>query len=270
MIIAQISDPHLSIPPDHAESDDEAAAALQRAVTHLNQLPAPPDLVIVTGDCADHGSASEYERVRELLGGLNAPAYVIPGNHDDRERMLDAFGPQGEQPLDGFVQYVVEGGPVRLIALDTLVPGRDEGQLCAARLGWLEERLSEQPEQPTLVFLHHPPFRTGLPVFDDIGLMDAEAFGAVITRHPQVEAIVAGHIHSAVARRFHGTIAQTCGPTWRQLLPHLRRQDGLAAVTAPPACLLHVWREGVGLLTYTSPIGEQGPLTLLHDGQQWL
>jgi len=184
--------------------------------------------------------------------------------------MLDAFGPQGEQPLDGFVQYVVEGWPVRLIALDTLTPGRDEGRLCAAQLSWLEARLSEKPEQPTLVFMHHPPFRTGLPVFDEIGLVDTEALGAIIARHSQVEVIVAGHVHTAALRRFHGTVALTCGSTRNQMLLDLRRQAGLAAVMAPPACLLHVWRENTGMLTYTSLIGDHGPVMLLHDGQRWL
>ncbi len=273
VIIAQISDPHLSIHPGQAGPDDaeaESEAALRQAVAHLNQLPTLPDVVLVTGDCADHGSAPEYERIQELLGGLKPPVYVIPGNHDDRTRMLDAFGPQGAQPLDGFVQYVVEGWPVRLIALDTHVPGRDEGRLCAAQLDWLEARLSERPEQPALLFMHHPPFHTGLPVFDEIGLVDAPALGAIIARHPQVEAIVAGHIHSTVQRRFHGTIALTCGSTKHQMLPDLRRQVGLATVMAPPACLLHVWRDSTGLLTYTSPIGDHGPVALLHDGQRWL
>lgn len=269
MIIAQMSDPHLSFRSDHAEPDGEAA--LQRAVAHLNQLPVLPDVVLVTGDCAEHGSAPEYARVRDVLADLKAPTYVVPGNHDDRARLLDAFGPQGTQPLEGFVQYVVEGWPVRLIALDTHVPGRGEGQLCAVRLDWLEARLSEQPEQPTLLFMHHPPFCTGLPVFDEIGLVDAAALGAIIARYPQIEAIVAGHLHSTVLRRFHGTVALTCGATTYQWLPDFERPVGLAAVLTPPACLLHTWREGVGLLTYTSPIiGDSDPVTLLHDGHHWL
>lgn len=268
MIIAQISDPHLSVRPGQAEPGGEVA--LQRAVAHLNQLPALPDVVLITGDCADHGSAPEYERFRELISGLKSPVYVVPGNHDNRERMLETLGPQGAQPLDGFVQYVVEGWPVRLIALDTHIPQRDEGALCAARLSWLEARLSEMPEQPTLLFMHHPPFRTGIPVFDEIGLVDAEALGTIIARHPQVEAILAGHVHSAVTQRYHGTIALTCGSTMYQMLPDLGLQVGLTAVMEAPACLLHVWREDAGLLSYTSPISDHKPITVLHDGERWL
>jgi Icc protein len=273
VIIAQISDPHLAIPSGEAASDaplSDGEAALHEAVVHLDQLPTRPDVVVVTGDCAHHGSVREYRQLREALKGLQVPVYVITGNHDDRSGMLDVFGVQGEQPLDGFVQYVVEEWPVRLIALDTLLPGRDEGRLGEERLAWLEARLAEQPERPTLIVMHHPPFRVGLPVYDEIGLVDAEAFGAIIARHSHVEAIIAGHVHSTMTRRFHGTVALTCGSTRHQLVPDLQRQIGLAAVLAPPACLLHVWRAGVGLLTYVSPIGAHDSVTALHDGRQWL
>lgn len=277
MIIAQISDPHVSIQADQADQatpdgvEPGSEAALRRAVAHINQLPTLPDVVLVTGDCADHGSALEYERVRSVLGDLRPPVYVVPGNHDHRARMLDAFGPQGEQPVEGFVQYLVEGWPVRLIALDSHVPERGEGQLGEARLDWLDARLSEQPERPTLLFMHHPPFRTGLPPLDEIRLVDAEALGAIIARHPQVEAVVAGHVHAVMLRRFHGTVALTCSSTKHQLLPDVQREVGLAAVTETPVCLLHVWRESTGLLTYASPItGESGPVTVLHDGQRWM
>jgi 3',5'-cyclic-AMP phosphodiesterase len=85
----------------------------------------------------------------------------------------------------------VEGWPVRLILLDTSVPGRDAGRLSVAQLEWLEARLAERPEQPALVVMHHPPFLTGVAALDEIGLLDADAFGDVIARCPQVEAIVA-------------------------------------------------------------------------------
>ncbi|HYN89421.1 MAG TPA: metallophosphoesterase, partial [Ardenticatenaceae bacterium] len=154
MIIAQLSDPH--IPDDSAEADREngAGARLQRAVAHLMQLPMRPDVVLVTGDCANNGRPSEYARFRALLSPLPMPVYVIPGNHDDRIVLQQTFGQQGTQPLDGFVQYVVDRWPVRLIALDTHVPGRGDGLLCPARLAWLETRLAEAPDRPTILFMH--------------------------------------------------------------------------------------------------------------------
>lgn len=265
MIIAQISDPHIT----DAEGS-ESVANLQRAVAHLMQLPALPDVVLVTGDCANSGTAAEYDRFRALLRPLTMPVYVIPGNHDDRAAMQQAFGSQGMQPLDGFIQYVVDMGPVRLIALDTHVPQRADGALCTERLQWLDARLAEFPTRPTLIFMHHPPLLTGLTVFDQIGLADMDAFGTIIARAPQVERIVAGHVHAAMLRRFHGTIVMTCPATGHSMLPDVQQPERLAVRMEPAACLLHVWRDSTGLVTYTSVIGEHGPLIDLHDGEKWL
>jgi 3',5'-cyclic AMP phosphodiesterase CpdA len=198
------------------------------------------------------------------------PVYAIPGNHDNRALMLDVFGTQGTQPLAGFVQYVVDAWPVRLVALDTHVPGRDDGYLGAERLAWLDERLAEAPARPTVVFMHHPPFRTGLAIPDQIGLSDADELGAIIARHPQVERVVAGHLHMAILRRFAGTLAMTCPATGHTMLPDFSRPQRLAVLIEPPACLVHVWRDSTGLMTYTSLIGDHGPVVELHDGEQWL
>lgn len=269
MIIAQISDPHITIATGAAHPDADPALRLQQAVTHLQRLPTPPDVLLITGDCANGGSLAEYQRLRTLLRPLPMPVYVIPGNHDDRHQILALFGPQGSAALPGFVQYVVDDQPVRLIGLDTQVPRRDEGQLCAQRLAWLEQRLAEAPTRPTVIFMHHPPFATGLAVLDQIGLLDAEAFGAIVARHPQIERIVAGHVHMTLLRRFQGTLAMTCAATTAQLLPDIRQPERLAVAMEPPTCLLHVWGERTGLVTHTSVIGDHGPLRLLHDGEQW-
>jgi 3',5'-cyclic-AMP phosphodiesterase len=270
MIIAQISDPHITLEHGAANPEHDTAIDLQHAVAHLMRLRAPPDLVLVTGDCVNGGSLAEYERFRALLRPLPMPVYVIPGNHDDRGQLLALFGPQGATPLPGFVQYVVDDWPVRLIALDTLVPQRDEGYLCAQRLAWLEARLAEAPTRPTVICMHHPPFLTGLTVLDQIGLTNADALGAIVARHPQIERIVAGHVHMTMLRRFGGTLAISCAATAHQMLPDVQQPERLAVVMEPPTCLLHVWRDSTALVTYTSLIGDHGPVCTIHDGEKWL
>jgi 3',5'-cyclic-AMP phosphodiesterase len=198
MIIARISDSHITQVRGTADHKYATATRLQRAVAHLTRLPASPDVVLVTGDCVDRGSVVEYERFRDLLRPLTMPVYVIPGNHDDRVHLREVFGTQGAKPMAGFVQYVVDEGPVRLIALDTNVPGHHAGYLCAERLRWLEERLSEAPARPTVIFLHHPPFLTGLQVFDQRGLEGAESFGALVARSPNPDH---GRVNSRIAAR---------------------------------------------------------------------
>lgn len=264
MIIAQISDPHITV------DSDAAAGRLRDAVSHIGRLPTPPDVVLITGDCTQNGAPAEYGRFRDLISPLAMPAYVIPGNHDNREQLALSFGAQGGAPLDGFVQYVVDAGPLRLVALDTHVPGRDEGLLCERRLAWLAERLAEEPERPTLIFMHHPPFSVGLAPTDRIGLTNAAEFGALIRRHPQVEALLAGHVHMTVTRRFAGTVAVACPATGHALLPDFSHPERLDVVMEPPACLLHVWGDGTGLVTIVSLIGDHGPLRRLHDGERWL
>jgi Icc protein len=264
MIIAHLSDPHISV------NNEANAASFERAVAHILRLPAPPDVVLITGDCANSGDPREYERLREVISPLTMPVYVVPGNHDNRENLARAFGEQGEAALEGFVQYVVGAWPVRLIALDTHVPGSDAGALCSRRLAWLQERLNEQPGQPTVIFMHHPPFLIGLSPTDQIGLAGAAELGDLVARHPQVEAILGGHIHMLMARRFRGAIAITCAAAGHHLLPDYRHPERLDAVLEPPACLLHIWREDTGLLTLSSQIGDHGPLRRLHDGEKWL
>src|SRR6202042_2515002 len=85
-----------------------------------------------------------------------------------------------------YIQYTVEDHPVRLVMLDTLVPGASHGLLTADQLTWLDQTLAAQPSKPTLVGMHHPPFITGLPHMDKIALLNQEEFAAVIARHPQV------------------------------------------------------------------------------------
>jgi Icc protein len=270
MIIAQISDPHITDKTGTDDSLDGASIRLQQAVAHLLQLPAKPDVVLVTGDCVNSGSVTEYARFQALLRPLTMPVYVIPGNHDNREQLLAMFGPQGSTPLVGFVQFVVDDWPVRLIALDTHVPQRSEGRLCAERLAWLDARLTEAPTRPTVLFMHHPPFLTGLTAFDQIGLIDADAFGAIVARHPQIERILAGHVHTLMVQRFHGTLAMTCAAIAQHMLPDFQQPKQLMVRIEPPSCLLHVWRAHTGLVTNTSLIGEQGPVVKLHDGEKWL
>ena len=270
MLIAQISDPHVTLPGDPLDQLFETASNLQRAVDHIVNLSPPPDVVFVTGDCVSNETVEEYERFRRLIQPLEMPVYVIPGNHDDREHMRAIFGEQGTKHHEDFIQFVVQAGPLRLIALDTQIPGEPNGLLCSMRLDWLEERLAEDTESPTLLFQHHPPFKIGIPVADQIGMKDVEDYGRLIAKHANIERILAGHVHCHVQRRFQGTIALTCPSTSLQTHVDLSQQNTLAAVMSTPACLLHYWSAKTGLVTYTSPIGDHGPVRTVYDGKEWL
>lgn len=256
MIVAQITDTHISTPDGEPERRFATSAHLARAVAHLNALPQAPDAVLLTGDLVDRGSPREYAILRELIAPLAMPVYMIPGNHDERRALGTAFAERGYFPADGFLQYTVEHLPVRLVALDTCLPGEVGGILCALRLAWLDERLAEQPARPTMILMHHPPLKTGIKQMDLWGLQNAEALGVIVARHPQVERIVCGHLHRPITWRWQGTVVSTCPATAHQFALDLGDEvRDIELVLEPPCCQLHLWRPELGLVTHTSYIG---------------
>ena len=270
MLIAQITDTHVQMPGGPLDRHYDTAGHLARAVRHLNALRPQADLVLLTGDTVDGGTPAEYGRLREILADLQAPLFVIPGNHDDREAMRTAFAGDGYLPADGFLQYVLEDWPLRLIGLDTLVGGEPGGWLCQERLGWLAARLDEAPDRPTVLFQHHPPFPVGIKVIDRMGLQGAGDLAALLSRHRQVRHLLAGHLHRPVATSFAGTVATVCPSTAHQLALDLPPADRLAVVMEPPAAALLLWDEAAGsLVHHLSQIGDW-PQHVLHDGTRWL
>lgn len=254
---AQITDFHISEPGGSADHMYQTAKHLQVAVAHLNCLPQRPEFVLCTGDLVDGGGAAEYTILAEILGQLTMPFYLIPGNHDDRAALCQAFPAHGYLTgHDGYMQYTLEAWEPRLIALDTLIPGEAGGRLCSQRLDWLQDRLDEQPNRPTILFMHHPPFRTGLTKMDNMGLDGNAGLARIVRQHGQVEAILAGHLHRFITRRFAGTVAMTAPGPAHQLALDLGPQEHLSLIMEPPAGLLHLWLGGDdGLVSHISYTG---------------
>jgi Icc protein len=260
MIIAQLSDPHIVAPGFRLRGPAgfgpvDTADFLARAVAEINRLDPLPDIVVITGDLVDKGDPAEYDHLRHLLAPLSMPIFMIPGNHEAREPLRAAFAGDGYFPAQGFLQFAVEDYPLRLVALDTHIPGKGGGALCDERLAWLDGTLSAAPNRPTLLLMHHPPFATGIEYMDRHGLEDAAAFCSVIARHPQVERILCGHLHRAIDRRFAGTVAGTAPSTAHQIRLDLRSGAPLRFMFEPPGYQLHLWQGG-GLVTHTAVIGD--------------
>ena len=256
MLIAQISDTHIKPEGRLAYERVDTAWHLGRCVAHLLALDPRPDIVLATGDLVDAGLVDEYRLLARLLAPLPMPVYLIPGNHDAREPLREVFAHHHYLPRAGFLHYAIDEHPLRLIGLDTLVPGQGGGVMDDERVRWLNARLAEAPRRPTLIFMHHPPFRTGIDRMDTQGVANADAMGKVIAQHPQVEAIVCGHLHRPIHTRWHGTVVTTAPSPAHQVALDLDKGDRLGWVMEPPACLLHWWREGAGLVTHTSYVGE--------------
>lgn len=270
MLVAQITDTHIlaagklyhsprrTFPADAEPgwSFIDTAACLSRAITELNALKPRPDVVVITGDLTDHGGAEEYANLRSILAAAEMPVFVIPGNHDSREALRAAFAEDGYLSMGGFLNYTVEDFALRIIALDTNVPGHHHGELCAERLEWLDRTLAAKPRQPTLLAMHHPPFPTGIEHMDVHALRDPAAFADVVRRHPQVERILCGHLHRTIDHRFAGTIAGTCPSTAHQLVLDITPGAPAEFAFEPPGYQLHSWRDGIGLVTHTAVFGD--------------
>src|SRR5690606_25621360 len=196
MLIAQITDLHIQLGGKHVEQI-QAAAHLAACVQTLN-LPKPrPDLVVITGDLTEHGRKEEYLQLKPLLAQLDIPFVLIPGNHDSPATLREVFHDHGYlQSPSPFIQYAIDTWPLRIVGLDTTVPMRSEGGLCAERLNWLADTLAQAPDTPTVVLMHHPPFQTGIRQMDELGLLTGrDAFADIIAPYRNIERILCGHLH---------------------------------------------------------------------------
>jgi Icc protein len=256
LIVGQISDLHVRAGADAADAVTDPAAALRRCVDSLLALERWPDLLLVTGDLVESGLREEYRELRRLLAPLPMPWFVIPGNHDDRTVMRDCFRDHAYlHAWPPFAQYALDDWPLRIVALDTVVPGEPGGRLCDERLEWLERTLASAPRKPTLIAMHHPPFRTWIGHMDAMGLERPERLAEVIARHPQVERIVCGHLHRPIETCFAGVPASTCSSPSHQIALDLDPEAPARLVLEPPAYRLHLWSPGPGVVTHTVYVG---------------
>lgn len=249
MLIAHLSDLHV------CASAPRSAANIytQQAVASLMRLPMRPDLAVVTGDIGE-GSPDDYDLLASYLEPMSMPVYMVPGNHDDREVMRSALMPYGYMPASGPLNFVIETRPIRVIGLDSLVPGRVEGALSSETLHFLENALETEHSIPTLILIHHPPFRCGLKEKDTIRLFEgADRFTEILSRHKQVERILSGHHHRALVGRLGHAICQVAPPVRYQeacgFEPGRPEQD-----VELPGFLLHRWIDGVGIATQQCPL----------------
>lgn len=253
-LLLQISDPHVGA----SWNDADPEASLRRAVEAIQGLPDPPDALLVSGDLTDSGAPEEYRRVRELLAPLGLMPHVLPGNHDLRGPLREEFGlpGAGEEP----VSYAVDLGPLRLVCLDSTIPGAEGGSLDGGRVEWLDATLAADPETPTVLALHHPPLRTEIPTFERIGLApeSRDALADVLARHPQVARIVAGHVHRSIVAELAGRAVVTVPSTYLQAALDFTSPK-LQMRADPPGFAVHAFRDG-SLATHLQRI-PGGPLS---------
>ncbi|WP_327004662.1 metallophosphoesterase [Dactylosporangium sp. NBC_01737] len=229
MLIAHLSDLHIgSEPPDR----------LDRVVAYLGGLQRPLDAIVVTGDVADHGLAAEYALFGKLQQ-LGVPVLALPGNHDDRSvfrgELLD------EAPATGPVNRVETVAGTVFALCDSSVPGHAEGRLDDDTLDWLDRTLAATAGTPAFVCCHHPPVPVGKPAADQVRQLGAGRLAEVLGRHPDVVAVLCGHVHSAAVSTFAGVpVLAAPGVESTMLLPW----EPPDRPEAPPALAFHLLRDG--------------------------
>lgn len=249
--IVQLTDLHIRPEGIAAYRVCESTMLTERAFRAVARFK--PDAIIITGDLTDCGLVSEYLLLDGMIRRyLNAPVYVVPGNHDRRGNLLETLGSVPSE--DGFVHYAVDAGPVRLVMLDTIVPGAGHGMMDGGRLEWLDRTLAAAPDRPTMIGMHHPPFICGIAHMDRINLLDHQPFAAVIAKHPQVKRIVCGHHHRPVVTQVAHAIGSISPSVAHQVELDLDPAAPSAFVLEPPAFQVHTWSDAGGFVSHTAVV----------------
>jgi 3',5'-cyclic AMP phosphodiesterase CpdA len=249
MIIAQISDSHIDPQSDMLE---HRLRDLRCVVDNLNNLNPAPDIVIHTGDVVHNGSQEKYDLALTILGDIRVPLHVCAGNRDDRNLIAKNFRTGRDiAPGSGFLQYSIDDYPVRLIALDTLCATTKMGDYCQERADALSRILAEEPQKPTALFMHHPPFEIVNSKyrfqFDDWDKVDHLA--RVLKKHDQVKQLFCGHTHRNSNGEILGVPASTVPsiaidlrfgdvPEGAELRPvyHIHKFDGIQFKSKTMVC----------------------------------
>jgi 3',5'-cyclic AMP phosphodiesterase CpdA len=242
-VIAHVSDTHFGGPPD-------ARGRAEAVLAHLLALDPPPDVLLVTGDVADHGLPDEYAQARTVLDAWPGELLVGTGNHDVREAFATGLL---DREADGPLDQLLETDTLRLVMLDSLVAARDgvridHGELTDESLAWLDARLAAD-RRPSFVCLHHPPADIGLGLMAPILLREPERLAAVVERHPHVVATLVGHAHTASATTFAGR-PQLIGGGVASTVPLDAEPYPVVWEAGPPTLAFHLLHDDGRLTTH--------------------
>jgi Icc protein len=212
--VAHVSDPHLlagdALQYGHVDTEAHLTAALAR----LTRLDPAPQAFVFTGDLADKAEPKAYLRLRELVEGaaesIGAQVVWVMGNHDERAAYSrHLFDAESDKPQDRV--YDVDG--LRIVSLDTTVPGWHHGELRASQLAWLADVLATPAPHGTLLALHHPPIPVPMMrIAEIIELRDQQPLADVVAGS-DVRAVLGGHFHFTSYSTFAGVPVSVASAT---------------------------------------------------------
>jgi 3',5'-cyclic AMP phosphodiesterase CpdA len=260
MIIAQISDTHVAPGSPDAE---RRLRDFELTIADINTLDPAPDAIVHTGDIVHHGRQEEYAQAAATLARARAPVYVLAGNRDSRVNLREAFAGRGYlPPAADFIQYSVDGHPVRLLALDTLGSSSNKGDFCRERVRHLIDMIDAETTKPIAVFTHHPPFEVTVGP-DRLHFQAPEPMAELcqaLQHSGRVVAVFSGHVHRAAA----GHVGSIPASVVQCTATTLRKGEYPARMKTRPVYHVHRFDPAWGFVTETRIVGA-GPAAASPD-----
>ena len=245
--IVQLTDLHLFADPHERLHGIPTRASFRDVLELVFSDNLGFDGMVITGDLSHDERRETYEAIRELLGSRLDVCRIIPGNHDDRRLIREVF-PELVSAGDGPLTFSTAIGCWQLIGLDSHDPGEVSGRIDSEQLRWLGEELASHSEEPTILFIHHPPVSVEVAWLDNIGLQEPEGLRELVTNSPQVKIVSAGHVHHEFAGRLGHAVVYTTPSTGVQIVPagvqFVPAGDGPVYDPVPPGYRLFVLDDG--------------------------
>ncbi len=265
VLIGQLTDTHvMQFDPDGRCPDEvwvDNNGRLESAVASLNREVPALAAVLGTGDLTNWGRPAEYVNLAELLEPLTVPFLPIPGNHDDRDLLRTTF-PEMPWVDAAHASWVTVVSGVRIVGLDSTIPGQPGADFDAVREEWLRSVLAGGHDGQTLLTVHHPPFATGVSWMDRAGFIGLDRLTAVLTDHP-VDRVLSGHFHRPVTSTIAGIPAQVCLSTVQHVDLDLAPDAGVSLIADPVGYQIHRI-DSTSIVTHTRYI-ETGAERIIPD-----
>lgn len=245
--VLQISDTHIAAHGELVSGRLDTVAAFESLVERISQIRSEigkVDAIIVSGDLSDDGTADSYKLFKNILGKLDIPTFVIPGNHDIRCGLRDAFSADGYLPKVGKLNWHVPLVDFHMIGLDTLVEGMAGGELDISTLAFLSDKLKMLDGAPILLALHHPPFKSGILFMDEIGLQGVQQLQKILKLYDGEVRVICGHIHTMMVVNIVGHIAVSTPSPCSSFAYNLQEDAPVGFMEVEDGCLLHRWSNG--------------------------
>lgn len=223
----QMSDTHIQGAPYLGV---DTHATFRRTLEAIGQLHVKPEFFIISGDLANKGDVEGYEQLKELLKEIEAkfgvPVLLGLGNHDKRVGFRKVFLGEESPNEDDRYYYAQEIDGLRIIMLDSKIPGKTEGDLDAAQLTWLRETLRQPAPAGTVLVMHHAPFANARPSTDSSKLQRSDELAEIVRANQhQILGLLHGHTHVVASTLWNGALSMTAPGVALQIDPTV--QEGI-------------------------------------------